>query len=141
MNTTATTPTTRQPRRHVRRLLIRSAIAVAASALGVVGLAVPASAATQSGTVCFRHPNGSPYTYTTYAQQWNAAAQAWQNIGTDAGSVNGCERWNLPANQTIKFQAFYRVGRVCFIGNSPYAYVTPGSSWDFKVNRVDQVNC
>ena len=103
-------------------------------ATGSVATAGVASAdAGATATVCFRHPNGSPYTYDVYAQSYRSGQ--WLNVASTR-TVNGCSTWTLAAGQYIKFQAFYRVGSYYFMGNSGWALTTAGASWDYHTNYV-----
>lgn len=101
-------------------------------------LAQPASAApsTARASVCFKHPNGSPYTYDVFAQRYNGGS--WVNAGSTR-SVNGCSSWTLGAGYTWRFQAFYRVGSSYFIGTSGTATVTGGLNYNYWTNIVRMV--
>ena len=127
-------------RQGLTRRLITFLLAMSLAMASVVSLTSGPAAATHTTTatadVCFRHPNGSPYTYTVYAQKWNSTTASWQNIGSDSGTVNGCNRWNVQPGQYVKFQAFYRVGTRYFMGNSGYRWIQGGAYYNYGTSYV-----
>lgn len=126
-------PTAASPR-HRAATALAAVVATLAALLGL-GTA-PASAATNAyATVCFQHPNGSPYTYDQVAQRWTTGG--WVNAGT-ARSVNGCVRWTVAGGQYWRFQAFYRVGSSYFQGTSNWYWVYGGSNVSFGTYYVYQ---
>ncbi len=110
MNTTVATenitavPSGALRHRHPTLMLIL-AMVLAVAGLLASGATSPASAvSTSTATVCFKHGNGSPYTYDIYAQRWTGSA--WVNAAKTR-SVNGCVGWTVSAGYYWRFQAFY----------------------------------
>src|SRR4051794_13552339 len=115
------------PRRRTRMWFAGLCVAILGSlGLSAVNSSAPASAA-GGVSYCFRHTNGSPYTYDAYLQLYSGGR--WVTMKDMGRSVNGCNSFTILGswrNYPARMLAYTRVGTVTFSGTTPY-YAPAGS--------------
>lgn len=143
MTTTATVaPTTTRTATRARRLpsVVAMAVAIVIGALLSTAAAVSPAAAASAFSYCFRHTNGSPYTYDAYLDYW--ANGRWNTFGSLGKSVNGCNSFTVNSsswlrNYPLRVEAYVKVGTVVFRGTTPYYAPAGAGSYNLGTGLVN----
>ncbi len=130
-------PTSSKRRPVTRRLagMLIGALAMAGTVVGVAATESQSAEAASGASYCFRHNNGSPYTYETYLQlyyngTWNTVAALGRvgRTGCNYVSISGWYR-----NHPARVMAYTRVGTYQFIGVTPKW--APAGSLTYNLGR------